>query len=253
MATMDEAFHQAREAAVRYVGGGDLQASGAVEHATLHLVTRSLTDLGWAQNAATTRFPIQAYSLMRPAWEAINLCDLFAEKPEFADLWAAGEFWRLTPAAVRREMGVEDDALYSFLSERSHPRFAGMQLTIFKLDGEQSPGGNPRAVLYLHDVPVEVTAAYMAAATPGIILARLVTQIGRLRFAEDAHRVSNLAPMIRSVSSALQTGWRAMDDGLEAWERDDSEAQRPARWADDLGRLLDGLSGDIDSVFGTTS
>jgi hypothetical protein len=55
-------------------------------------VTRSLSDLGWAQNAATARFPIQAYSLMGPAWEAMNLCDLFAVNPELADGWAAGEF-----------------------------------------------------------------------------------------------------------------------------------------------------------------
>ncbi len=250
MAVMDEAFRQARDAAMRYVAGGNLQARGAVEHATLHLVARSLTDVGWAENAAIDRFPIQAYSLMRPAWEALNLCDLFAEKPEFAELWAEGEFWKLTPAAVRREMGIKEDALYSFLSERSHPRFAGLQLTIFKLEGEPSQGANQRAILYLHDVPVVVTAAYMAAATPGIILARLVTQIGRLRFANEAHRLSNLAPMIRAVSAALKVGWRAMDEALEPWERDDPEAQRPAKWADEVGSLLDGLGDEIDSVFG---
>jgi len=44
---------------------------------------------------------------MRPAWKAIGLCDLFAIKPDLADAWAAGEFGKFTPKAVREELGIE--------------------------------------------------------------------------------------------------------------------------------------------------
>jgi hypothetical protein len=94
------------------------------------------------------------------------------------------------------------------MSERSHPRFAGIQMTIFKIHDEESLGEHQQAVLHLNDVPVEITAAYMAVATPAMI-----------------------------------------DEGLEDWEREDPEARRPKKWADDLGGVLDTLAAEIDETY----
>jgi hypothetical protein len=246
---MDEAFRTARGAVQAFLLAGSPQASGSAQFAILHLVSRSLSDLGWAQNAATDRFPIQAYSLMRPAWEAMNLCDLFANKPELADAWAAGEYGKFAPAAVRKELDQGPDPFYSFLSERSHPRFAGLQMTIFKVEDETSPGDRQQAILHLNDLPIEVTAAYMAVATPAIILARLTAQAGRINFADPAHKPEHLAPMIRAVSRSLQAGWHAMDEGLEEWERDDPEVRRPREWASGFGGVLDRLADQVDETY----
>jgi hypothetical protein len=253
VAVMDHTFHGARATIETFLRGSGLQTSGPAQFATLHLVTRSLGDLGWAQNAATAGFPIQAYSLMRPAWEAVNLCDLFARNPELAGEWAEGVFSKFAPAAVRRRLGHVDDPFYSFMSERSHPRFAGLQMTIFKVAAETSAGERQRAVLHLNDIPLEVTAAYMATATPGIILARLTAQAGRLNFEDPDHKPRNFASMIRNVSEALKAGWHAMDAGLEDDEREDPEARRPQNWAEEIGGLLDTLAGKVDEVYDAAS
>jgi hypothetical protein len=64
---MDDEFRTARSAVETFLSSTRPQATGSAQFATLHLIARSLGDLGWVQNAATARFPIQAYSLMRPA------------------------------------------------------------------------------------------------------------------------------------------------------------------------------------------
>ena len=249
VATMDHSFGVARASAEVFVRGSPLQSAGSAQFATLHLVTRSLVDLVWAQRAATAGFPIQAYSLMRPAWEGINLCDLFAQEPDSADEWAAGAYRKFTPASVRKALGMDEDSFYSFMSERSHPRFAGLQMTIFKF-AERADSAEPqRALLHLNDVPIEVTAAYMAVATPSIILARLATQFGRLNFVDAAHRRKRFAPMIRSVSEALRAGWHAMEHGLDEKERRDPEVRHPRNWADDIGGILDELADHVSKVY----
>jgi hypothetical protein len=45
------------------------------------------------------------------------------------------------------------------MSERSHPRFAGLQMTIFKTRDPPRPGERTKAVLHLNDIPIEVTPA----------------------------------------------------------------------------------------------
>jgi hypothetical protein len=162
-----------------------------------------------------------------------------------ADEWAAGEFRNLGPAAVRRQLDVETDSFYSFMSERSHPRLVGLQMTIFKVEDGSKPRERQEAVLHLNDVPLVVTAAYMAVANPAIVLARLAAQAGRIQFEDPAHKPRNLAPMIRAVSAALKDGWRAIDAGLEDEERQDPEVRRPVRWAEQIGGVLDTLAGHV--------
>ena len=60
VAAMDHRFHAACEVFKTFLRGSGLQTHGSADFATLHLITRSLADLGWAQNAATAGFPIQA-------------------------------------------------------------------------------------------------------------------------------------------------------------------------------------------------
>jgi hypothetical protein len=170
------------------------------------------------------------------------------KKPEIADKWAGGQFSKFAPASVRKQLGHEDDAFYSFMSERSHPRFAGLQMTVFETEGETEPGERQKAILHLNDIPVEVTAAYMAVATPAIVLARLTAQAGRLNFEDPEHKPENFAAMIRAVAEALKGGWDAIDAGLEDEERHDPEARRPKEWAQEIGGVLDTLADQVDEV-----
>jgi hypothetical protein len=246
---MDTAFRAAHVAVQRFIGEGAPRTTTSAEFATMHLVTRALADVGWAQNAAASRFPLQAYSLMRPAWEASQLCLLFANQPELADSWALGDYRKFTPAAVRKALGVESDNFYSFMSERSHPRFAGLQMTIFKAVEPADPDSQ-EALLHLNDVPIEVTPVYMTVAVPAIILARLAADAGRIGFADGDYTTRAFPGMLRDVARQLGVGWRAMDAGLRDAERADPEVRSPQAW----GEYFSGILGDLaDRVDGLSS
>lgn len=249
---MSEAFDAASAALDAYIRGGEgLKSNGSAEFGILHLVTRALTDVRWAQRAASEGYPIQAYSLLRPAWEAAQLCDLFATKPELADEWAAGEYRLFTPARVREALGIEDrDHFYSFMSERSHPRFAGLQMTIFQRVERGEEGEPRRALLHLNDIPIEVNEAYEAVAVPGVVLARLAAQVGRLHFEDANHRASSFPSTLRGVAAALRTGWTAMDAALDEEDRQQPSARQTRDWGDEYGGVLEWLADKVEAHSG---
>lgn len=250
VAFMTQSFEAASDTLDAYIRGGDgLTSRSSAEFAILHLVTRALTDVRWAQRAASAGYPVQAYSLLRPAHEAVQLCELFASKPGTADQWAAGEYRLFTPRRVREELDRGQDHFYSYMSERSHPRFAGLQMTIFQRTDE-GDDGRRQALLHLNDVPIEVSEAYEAVATPGIVLAELAPEVGRLNFNDASHRARSYASTVRAVAAALRTGWTAMDAAL-----DDDARQHPAtlqtkEWADEYGAVLEWLADQADATYG---
>ena len=127
-------------------------------------------------------------------------------------------------------------------------------MTMFKLErATDAAGGDQPAILHLNDVPLEATAAFMAAATPAIVLARIAPQAGRLRFSTDGHKQQRFPRMLREVAYSIQNGWRAMDDALTDDERDDPEARRPRRWADELGGVLTTLADQVDGIYAEDS
>ena len=78
--------------------------------------------------------------MIRPVIESLNLIDLFVEESDAAERWADGKWQEFLPANVRKRLGIGDDPLYGFLSEHSHPRFAGLQLTAFRRADEPAEG-----------------------------------------------------------------------------------------------------------------
>jgi len=76
-------------------------------------------------------FVLQAYSVLRPILESVDLVLLFERRTDLAEVWANGgeEALRtLKPWVVRRMLGKKSqDAIYSHFCERAHPSFISTQ------------------------------------------------------------------------------------------------------------------------------
>jgi hypothetical protein len=198
---MENRFRTAAEALAGYIETGRPETSGAAEFAILHLVSRSLADLRWGQYLSGSGYPIQMYSVVRPVSEAMNLIDLFVQEPDLAQSWAEGNWRDFMPGRVRERLGIDKDPLYEFLAEHSHPRFAGLQMTVFQRVGEPDEQGRNRAILYMGEVPFDVPVALLATAIPGLLLAQLVLSAGHVRLDYQAAR--RWPTVIRTVAAAL--------------------------------------------------
>jgi hypothetical protein len=97
-----------------------MRSGSTPELATIHRLTRALVDCAVAQRIASERYPIQAYSVLRAAWEAARLIDLFPV-PGLADDWMEGKHWMFSPAKVRTRLGDDEDEFYAYMCARSHP------------------------------------------------------------------------------------------------------------------------------------
>jgi hypothetical protein len=237
--TMMVAFRSAHGAATSYLGGGSaMRSGGTAAIATIHLLTRGLVDVAVAQRIAAERHPIQAHSVLRAAWEAALLIDLFHAEPELADDWTAGKHWMFSPAKVRTRLGEEEDNFYSYMCARSHPRFAGFQMSIFRMVG--APDGH---ATHFTEIPFEVPDSFMAVAAPSIVLAKLAVLAGHVNFNDTTHKRTSLARMLRTAADELATGWSAMDGALTEEERADPGvhdlADRAAWFRDHLTTLAD--------------
>src|SRR5438105_4341189 len=101
---MENCFRDASAYIEQYLIDGAAQLEGAAQIATTHLMCRSLADLRGGQYLASSGFPIQMYSLVRPVIESINLIELFAREPGRATEWAAGNHQEFMPAKVRKRL-----------------------------------------------------------------------------------------------------------------------------------------------------
>lgn len=245
VAEMTTAFRSAHAATRSYLSaGGSMSSSTASELATIHLLTRGLVDCAVTQRTAVQRYPIQAYSILRAAWEAAQLIDLFHAQPDLADDWMGGKHWLFSPAKVRTRLGAGEDPFYSYMCARSHPRFAGLQMSMFK-----KVGAPDNAATHFTEVPFEVPDSFLAVAAPGVVLARLAVLAGHVRFAETPHRRTKLAPMLRSVGAELATGWSGMDAALTDDERADANVHDFADWAAWFRNHLTTLADELDQLF----
>lgn len=235
------AFRSAHEAVTSYLSGGSkMRSGGTAAIATIHLLTRGLVDVAVAQRIAVERHPIQAYSVLRAAWEAARLIDLFEAEPALADDWAGGKHWMFSPAKVRTRLGDEEDNFYSYMCARSHPRFAGLQMSIFRM--VDAPEGH---VTHFTEIPFEVPDSFMAVAAPGIVLAKLAVLAGHVNFSDNMHKRTSLASVLRAAGVELATGWSAMDGALTEEERADPGvhdlADRAAWFREHLTTLADAI------------
>jgi hypothetical protein len=234
---MENHFRDAARALAAYIETGSPQTSGAAEFAILHLVSRSLADLRWGQYLGGSGYPIQMYSVIRPVTESLNLIDLFVQEPDLAQSWADGNWREFMPARVRTRLGIEQDSLYEFMSEHSHPRFAGLQLSAFQRVGEPDENGRNRAILFMGEVPFDVPAVLLATAMPGVLLAQLVLAAGHVRLAFDS--ALRWPGVIRAVATELGAGWAALDAALpEGGVGDDGEVIQPLQFIREISARL---------------
>lgn len=245
---MENRFSTAAEVLADYIRNGRPQTHGAAEFAILHLISRSLADLRWGQYLASSGYPIQAYSVIRPVAESLNLIDLFLQEPETAQKWADGHWGEFTPARVRDRLKIEEDSLYKFLSEHSHPRFAGLQLSVFQRVGEPDEQGRQQAVLYMGEIPFDVPAVLLATAMPGLLLAQLVLAAGHVRLTRDA--ALGWVRVVRQVSVELRAGWAEVAAQLPEAENDEGEIIQPLHHIEEVGRQLQELAEELEAEAG---
>jgi hypothetical protein len=239
------AFRSAHDAVTAYLTHGDgMPSAGTSDIATIHLLTRGLVDTAVAQRIALERHPIQAYSVLRAAWEAARLIDLFAAEPDLADAWADGKHAMFSPKKVGARLGHDSDPFYAYMCARSHPRFVGLQMSVFAKQG--APEGQ---AIHFTEIPFEVPDSFMAVAAPGLVLAKLAVLAGHIRFNSKTHRRRNLAPMMRATGADLATGWSQMDRVLTDEDRSDPSVHDLADRAAWHRDLLTTLADDIDRAF----
>jgi hypothetical protein len=238
-------FRSAHGATTSYLSGGHhLRTTSAHQLATIHLLTRGLVDCAVAQRVASEHYPIQAYSILRAAWESARLIDLFHAEPNLAEDWLEGKHQLFSPAKVRQRLRTGDDPFYSYMCARSHPRFAGLQMSIFRRVGAPDD-----AATHFTEIPFEIPDAFMAVAAPGIVLANLAVLAGHVSFAHSSHKRQRLSPMLRNVATELSLGWSKMDAALTEDDRTDPGVQDLAGRAAWFREHLMTLADQIDSVY----
>jgi hypothetical protein len=208
--TMEEQFRAAADLLERFLVDGAFRSDKPADFAITHLVGRSLADLRWGQYLACEGYPIQMYSVIRPVSEALNLIDLFVKEPERAEAWAAGEYRQFQPAAVRKELGIDSDPVYAWMAEHSHPRFAGLQLTTYKIKREGEEWQN---VLFLGELPLEFGPVLIATTMPGLALLDLALAAGHVVVRKEV--ALGWATMLRQVAELLEVGFQAVWDAAD--------------------------------------
>jgi hypothetical protein len=144
-----------------------------------------------------------------------------------------------SPAKVRERLGDKDDPFYSYMCARSHPRFAGLQMSMFK-----KVGAPEDAATHFTEIPFEIPDSFMAVAAPGIVLAKLAILAGHVKFADASHR-------LRAAATELLVGWSRMDAALTADDRADPSVQDLAERAAWFREHLMALADQIDAVYKT--
>jgi hypothetical protein len=219
---MENCFRDASDSIEQYLIDGAAQMSGAAPIAIFHLICRSLADLRSAQYLASSGFPVQMYSLVRPVIESINLVDLFVQEPSAADEWMAGEHRKFRPAVVRKKLGLGDDDVYSWACAHSHPRFAGMQLTTYTVTDNAT--GKTTVQPFIGGLPLEFPSVLMATTFPGNILCMLSESLAHATVKEE---VAKTWPMVaRRVGETLLPGFQAVYEALEVHGLPEAESAK---------------------------
>jgi hypothetical protein len=202
---MENCFRDASDHIERYLIEGATRLSGAAEIATTHLMCRSLADLRAGQYLACEGFPLQMYSLVRPAIESINLIELFAQNPEMATQWAEGDHLQFKPANVRKLLRLGGDPVYSWMCEHSHPRFAGFQLTTYLVTDSQ---GRQTMRPHIGGLPLEHPKALIATTAPGNVLCLLARALGHCTVKKEI--AFTWPAVVRAVGETVLPGYEAV-------------------------------------------
>ncbi len=208
---MENRFRDASDLVERFLTEGASSGKGAAVTATLHLAARTLADLRCGQYLVSNGFVIQMASVVRPAMEALNLIDLFAQDPGAAQRWAEGidnnrEF---RASKVRDTLGLGANPVYSRLSEISHPRHTGFQMTSLRIVGKDEPtDAVPVLRAIIGGLPLEFAHVLITTMLPGHVLCRL--GLG-LRHCEVKTEVKWTAPTVaRQIPETLKPGYEAI-------------------------------------------
>ncbi|MGH3046584.1 MAG: hypothetical protein ACRDNC_06205 [Gaiellaceae bacterium] len=172
-----------------------------------HLVARSLADLKCGMYLAARGYVVQMYSVMRPVRESMNLIHLFGRHQELIAEWKAGKHRKFTPKKVRDALGIEEDRIYSWMSEHSHPRFAASQVSMY-------PTGPATGVIVTGGLPRDHPQVLLAATMPADLLTEVAIAAGEIPMKPEAailwpstvrSAIQRLIPGVESLFAAIQT------------------------------------------------
>ena len=112
---------------------------------------------------------------------------------------------------MRKELGIESDPVYAWMSEHSHPRFAGLQLTTYKMkrEGEEEW----QNVLFLGELPLEFGPVLIATTMPGLALLDLALAARHVVVRKEI--ALGWATMLRQVAELLAVGFQAVWDAAD--------------------------------------
>jgi hypothetical protein len=206
---MERRFESAAEDIGDLLGQATVQQA-TVDWATAHLIARSLADLKCAMYLVGRGFVVQMYSVMQPVRESMNLIRLFQSHPEKLDDWIAGKHWAFTPAKVRVELGIENDPIYAWMSEHSHPRFAASQVSMYST-------GSTTGVIVAGGLPRDHPEVLLAAALPGDPLTEVAMAAGEvpLTHAEAARWPATVRRVIQTLIPGVEGLFDAIGETVE--------------------------------------
>jgi hypothetical protein len=241
---MENRFRDASDRVEQFLVEGAGRGQGAAQAATFHLLARSLADLRCGQFLVGEGFVLQMASVVRPALEALNLIDLFERDPGAATRWSEGEDYReFMPGRVREVLGLEGDEVYSWLSEASHPRFAGFQMTAYQMipqgDAEQDNPEVPRLHLFIGGLPLELPLVLNAATMPSNVLCQLTTRLDQCPVRREV--AWTWATVARQAAETVRPGYVAIGDVLNEQFPEGAELQ-----AQMLARIDDAIQAGRD-------
>lgn len=196
-----------------FLQAGACVTHGAAEFAIAHLVCRSVADVKVGEFLAGEGFVVQALSAIKPIPESLNLIRLFDQESGRAEDWVEGrKHQQFAAAAVRKALGLGEDDFYAAVCERSHPRFAGAQLSGWS----ESPGSG---ILTTGGLPLEHWSVRTTAMTIGLLSQAVAFAAGKVRLDVDVAR--RWPTLMRSVSERLLHGVEEVSASLRREGRDD--------------------------------
>lgn len=195
---------------LRSVSGPSL-TSDSLTLAICHMLARATTDLLAGVHLISHLYLPQAYTVLRPVYEAIDLVELFAKDPQQADLWVSTDktFREFTPSAVRKKLGVARSTAVRdhFTEHGTHPRLPGARLSGAVTEGPSQTDSN----LYLAVGPFAPSSGAIVAAYVNALVA-LGSLSARARHLDVATASVDVPPwlakhidVIRRVTHALRT------------------------------------------------
>jgi len=103
---------------------------------------------------------------------------------------------------------MDEDELYSWLSEYGHPRFAGLQTAVYGIAGP-----NPQAILHMGELPFTIPGVLHATTVPGSFLCLLSRCLGHVHLKVEVARrwprmwgdvIGTILPGLEAVYAVLQ-------------------------------------------------